>query len=60
MFDANGTEGLELFTWIVAMLIGLVAALTFTHALTVTREESDIEEGEEAQEVHQHHPRTKV
>lgn len=58
MFDANGTEGLELFTWIVAMLIGLVAALTFTHALTVTREESHIEEGEEAQE--EYHTRTTV
>lgn len=46
MFDANGTEGLELFTWIVACLIGLVAALVLTHTLTVTKEDSAAEEVE--------------
>ena len=38
-FDANGTEGLELFTWIVGALIGLVAAITFTHFLSVNEED---------------------
>ena len=38
-FDANGTEGLEAFTWIVAALIGLVAAITLTHFLSVSEEE---------------------
>ena len=38
-FDANGTEGLEAFTWIVAALIGIVAAITFTHFLSVNEEE---------------------
>lgn len=47
MFDANGTEGLELFTWIVACLIGLVAALVLTHTLTVTREDNTTEEIED-------------
>ncbi len=48
MFDANGTEGLELFTWIVGALLGLVAALTFTHFMTVKKEddEEDVEEAE--------------
>ena len=43
MFDfyANGTEGLELFTWVVAGLVGLVAAITFTHFLAVNEEERD-------------------
>ena len=38
-FDANGTEGLELFTWIVAALIGNVAAIAFTHFLSVNEED---------------------
>lgn len=59
MFDANGTEGLELFTWIVAALVGLVAALVFTHVLTVIKEEGG-KEGEEAKEEHQHHKETTV
>ena len=41
MFDANGTEGLELFTWVVAGLIGLVAAVTFGHYLLVNEEDRD-------------------
>jgi hypothetical protein len=49
MFDANGTEGLELFTWIVGGLIGLIAALTFTHFLLVQKEDTEIEEVEPAQ-----------
>lgn len=58
MFDANGTEGLELFTWIVAALIGLVVALALTHALTVTKEEEDVAEGEEAEEEKELHKET--
>ncbi len=42
MFDANGTEGLELFTWIVGGLIGFLAALTFTHFLAVQKEDEEI------------------
>ncbi|MGB3588594.1 MAG: hypothetical protein WBA23_18750 [Tunicatimonas sp.] len=49
MFDANGTEGLELFTWIVGGLIGLLAALTFTHFLAVQKE--DEEAADETSEV---------
>ena len=49
MFDANGTEGLELFTWIVGGLLGIIAALTFTHFLSV--QEEDKEAGEETVEV---------
>ena len=41
MFDANGTEGLELFTWIVAGLIGLGAAITFGHYLLVSKEDRE-------------------
>lgn len=41
MFDANGTEGLELFTWIVAALIGLVAAIALGHFLLVNEEERE-------------------
>ena len=41
MFDANGTEGLELFTWIVAGLIGLVVAVGFGHFLLVNEEERE-------------------
>lgn len=46
MFEAFGTEGLELFTWIVAGLLGLVAALIGNHVLTVIKEdkEEDIDE----------------
>lgn len=40
-FDANGTEGLELFTWIVAGLLGLIVAITFTHFLSVNEEDKD-------------------
>ncbi len=60
MFDANGTEGLELFTWIVAGLLALVAALVLTHVLTVTHSEGG-EGVEEAEEVHEeHHKETTV
>ena len=41
MFDANGTEGLELFTWIVAGLIGVAAAITFGHFLLVNEEDRE-------------------
>ena len=41
MFDANGTEGLELFTWMVAGLIGLVAAVGFGHFLLVNEEDRE-------------------
>ncbi|MEM6842115.1 MAG: hypothetical protein AAF944_10950 [Bacteroidota bacterium] len=44
MFDANGTEGLELFTWIVGGLLGIAAALTFTHFLAVQKEDSENDE----------------
>ena len=43
MFDANGTEGLELFTWVVGGLIGLIAAITFTHFLSVNEEDKEEE-----------------
>lgn len=49
MFDAHGTEGLELFTWIVGGLVGLIAALTFTHFLSVNKEDQEVDE-----EVHHH------
>ena len=55
MFDANGTEGLELFTWIVGGLVGLIAALTFAHFLSVQKEDKDVEE-----EVHHDHDKTVV
>ncbi|MGB3850780.1 MAG: hypothetical protein WA958_12495 [Tunicatimonas sp.] len=41
MFDANGTEGLELFTWIVAALAGTIAAITFGHFLLVNDEDRE-------------------
>ena len=44
MFDANGTEGLELFTWIVGGLVGFIAALTVTHFLSVSEEDKEVEE----------------
>ena len=44
MFEAFGTEGLELFTWIVAGLLGLVAALITNHVLTVIREDKEEDE----------------
>lgn len=50
MFEAFGTEGLELFTWIVAGLLGLIAALVATHVLTVVNEDKE----EEADERHVH------
>jgi len=46
MFDANGTEGLELFTWVVGGLIGLIAALSLTHFLLVQKEDTEIEDVE--------------
>ena len=46
MFDANGTDGLELFTWVVGGLIGLIAALGFTHFLLVQKEDTEIEDVE--------------
>ena len=53
MFDANGTEGLELFTWIVGGIIGIVAALTFTHFLSVLKsDEEEVEMIEEKDTVH--------
>jgi len=44
MFDANGTDGLELFTWVVGGLIGVIAALTFTHFLAVQKEDEEDKE----------------
>ncbi|WKN29978.1 hypothetical protein PZB74_13490 [Porifericola rhodea] len=43
MFNAFGTEGLELFTWIVAGLLGTVAALVASHVMTVVKEDNDEE-----------------
>lgn len=50
MFDSFGTEGLSLFTWIVAGLLGLVAALVTSHVMTVMKEDSDVEEHEETKD----------
>jgi nucleoside permease NupC len=47
MFEAYGTQGLEVFTWVVAAIIGIVGALVTTHVLSVTQEESEEEEEEE-------------
>ena len=58
MFDANGTEGLELFTWIVGGLLGIVAALTFTHFLAVQKEDEEIHE--ESAETHTTEDKTTV
>jgi len=44
MFEAYGTDGLEVFTWVVAGLVGTIAALVTTHVLKVTKEESQEEE----------------
>lgn len=57
MFDANGTEGLELFTWVVGGLIGIIAALTFTHFLAVQKEDTEVEDVEDT-ESKQHHDTT--
>lgn len=51
-FDANGTEGLELFTWIASFLVALVGALVLTHARTVSKEDHTEEGLEEAEEHH--------
>lgn len=40
-FNTHGTEGLELFTWIVAGLIGIVAGLIFAHLLKVKEEDKE-------------------
>lgn len=53
MFEANGTEGLELFTWIVAGLGGLVVALILTNFLIVKKEE-DANEEIEARDTERH------
>lgn len=58
MFDANGTEGLELFTWVVGFLLALVGALTLTHARSVSKEDNSKEGLEEAEE--HHHTKTKA
>lgn len=50
MFEAYGTQGLEVFTWVVAGIIGIVGALVTTHVLSVTQEESKEEEEEEEEE----------
>ncbi|MFP4091820.1 MAG: hypothetical protein ACLFUB_19650 [Cyclobacteriaceae bacterium] len=47
MFEAHGTDGLEIFTWVVAGLIGLVAALVLTHNLLVFQKDKEDELGEE-------------
>ncbi len=53
MFDAFGTEGLNLFTWIVAGLLGIVTALITTHALGVFNVVGkEDEEADEEQHVH--------
>ncbi|WKN42489.1 hypothetical protein [Tunicatimonas pelagia] len=60
MFDANGTEGLELFTWIVGGLIGFIAALTFTHFLAVQKEDEEISEEPSETETSQAEEKTTV
>ncbi|MEQ9439988.1 MAG: hypothetical protein RIG62_13115 [Cyclobacteriaceae bacterium] len=55
MFDANGTEGLELFTWIVGGLVGFIVALTVTHFLSLQKEDEEAEE-----EVHHDNEKTVV
>ena len=42
-FDAYGTEGLELFTWIVAGLAGIGAGLIFAHFLKVNEKDKEEE-----------------
>ncbi len=44
IFQAYGTEGLDLFVWVVAGLIGIVAALGFAHFLRVNKAEETEEE----------------
>ncbi len=41
LFNAFGTEGLEIFTWIVAGLIGIGAGVIFGHILSVKEEEKE-------------------
>ncbi|MDF9798321.1 hypothetical protein OKW21_003584 [Catalinimonas alkaloidigena] len=50
MFDSFGTEGLSLFTWIVAGLLGLVVALVTSHVMTVMQEDKEIEEHENTED----------
>ncbi len=50
MFDANGTEGLELFTWVVGFIIAIAGALVLTHARSVSKEDHGLEGVEEADE----------
>jgi len=47
MFDAYGTEGLEIFTWVVAGLIGIIGGLVTTHILSVKQEDAEYEMDEE-------------
>lgn len=47
MFDAYGTQGLEIFTWVVAALIGIIGGLVTTHILSVKQEEAEEEMDEE-------------
>lgn len=50
MFESFGTEGLSLFTTIVAALIGLVTALIATNVITVFKEDKE----EETEDTHAH------
>ena len=47
MFNAFGTEGLELFTWIVAFLVAFGAALSAGHLIKVMREDQAESEEED-------------
>jgi len=47
MFDAYGTEGLEIFTWVVACLIGVIGGIVVTHVLSVSQDDKEYELGEE-------------
>jgi hypothetical protein len=40
-FNAHGTEGLELFTWIVAGLVGIGAGVVFAHFLKTKEDEKE-------------------
>ncbi len=44
MFEAYGTDGLEIFTWVVAGLVGLIGGLVTTHLLSVKQEEEEEQE----------------
>lgn len=44
-FDAHGTQGLEVFIWIVAGLVGIGAGLVFTHFLNTKQEEKEENSG---------------